>query len=147
MTSSIVIAADFLINESINQNQHQRIFAEEFYLANWDFTTNEFPIDQEIFFRETFQRVITSGNDNNIIDMLSGAIYYGNPYATEFLLDSYDFTKFLDDPSFVDLLMQSIYQMEFFKSPNVYITKDLLVDYFITLFPDNDEIEEIDYDY
>jgi hypothetical protein len=146
----ISTATDFSINEDNIQYQQPYNFAPEFDLANWNFNNEEFPSNQEVLFKETFNKLAEVEDNNTLIDMLMGSIYYANQYSTNFLLESYNFNKFIEDPYFVNLLEQSIYQMEFIITPNVSITKDILVDYFNTLFSesaDPDENEEIDYDY
>jgi hypothetical protein len=125
-------------------------FELEFELANWNFNNGEFLLNQEFLFKNTVNKVIETVIDINsykgvgyifkfthvhlaeriLIDMLMGAIYYGNQYATSFLLESYDFTKFSVDQEFMQMLKESIYQMGNISTQNAYITMDILDDYF-----------------
>lgn len=121
-----------------------------FELEFENFNNGDFSLNQEFLFKNTVNKVIETVIDINsykgvwyifkfthvnlaeriLIDMLMGAIYYGNQYATFFLLESYDFTKFSVDQEFMQMLKESIYKMENISTQNAYITMDILDDYF-----------------
>lgn len=65
-------------------------------------------------FEDILYDIVYDENHNvvDVINMLVGSIYYGNYISCRNIIDYYDFNQFIYNENFVDLLRQTVYQLQ-----------------------------------
>lgn len=72
----------------------------------FDYSAKDIPIED---FTEFF--ALAKAN-NEFWDMLAGSIYHYNPAVGEFLLNNHNYLQYMHDKDFIELLSQSLYQID-----------------------------------